>query len=246
MAEKRSEVTVTVNMESDDCESLPSDDGFTQVRTRSGARNKEKKPNTGASSNKEERENQTSRKKNGAANNRREELASRDSRDSAAVKGELNPRAETTSSHKTGHDEACGPAQQTEKTPCQEADHQETIPSSSNAHHTMATPRSEVRDGNDAEPKVKRHRLLFPDDCKLSYQRKVVWTMELGRDHNNFNPLLKNGKHRPYLTVGSEEAVKQLITNGYQSVVMKLPTIYIYGRKNKQNYHLQIPCVARS
>lgn len=78
-------------------------------------------------------------------------------------------------------------------------------------------------DGRDAGPKVTRQRLLFPDDCKLSFQQKVLWTMKIGREHRSFQPLLKEGRNRPYITVGSEEAVKHLTEKGYEGVMLKLP-----------------------
>ncbi|MPC93876.1 hypothetical protein E2C01_089021 [Portunus trituberculatus] len=80
----------------------------------------------------------------------------------------------------------------------------------------------ERRDDRDVEPQTKRHRLLFPDVCKLSYQKKVLWTMQLGCEHISFQPLLKEGKYKPYIMVGTMEAVQHLTVEGYNSVVLQL------------------------
>ena len=81
----------------------------------------------------------------------------------------------------------------------------------------------ERRDDRAVEPQTKRHRLLFPDECKLSYQKKVLWTVQLGREHRSFQPLLKEGKYKPYITVGTLEAVQHLTVEGYNGVVLQLP-----------------------
>ena len=69
-----------------------------------------------------------------------------------------------------------------------------------------------------------RQRLLFPKNCKLTYPEKTVWTIKLGIEHKSFQPLLKSGRNRPYITVGSEEAVQVLTTVGYEGQVLELPT----------------------
>lgn len=70
---------------------------------------------------------------------------------------------------------------------------------------------------------TNRVRLLFPNDSGLNYNEKLLWTVKMGRAFKTFQPLLKEGKHRPYVTVGSQEAVKMLTTSGYEGVVLKLP-----------------------
>lgn len=73
------------------------------------------------------------------------------------------------------------------------------------------------------EQQGSRVRLHFPIDSPLTYQQKVLWVMELGRDHKSFLPLIKEGKYRPYLTVANEEAVIHLTTTGYKGIKLEVP-----------------------
>ena len=57
----------------------------------------------------------------------------------------------------------------------------------------------------------------------MSYMEKLLWAMQLGRDHADFDPLLKEGKGRPYLTVRAGQAVQTLTTQGYKGTVMTVP-----------------------
>lgn len=75
----------------------------------------------------------------------------------------------------------------------------------------------------DAKPKAERHRLLFPGECQLSYQQKVLWVMKLCRERRSFQPLMKEGRYKPYITFGTAEAVQHLTTEGFNGVVLKLP-----------------------
>jgi len=68
-----------------------------------------------------------------------------------------------------------------------------------------------------------RKRLLFPQDCALSFLEKLRWAMQLGRDHADFEPVMKEGKGRPYLTVRAGQAVQTLTTQGYKGTVMTVP-----------------------
>ena len=47
--------------------------------------------------------------------------------------------------------------------------------------------------------------------------------MNLGQAFRRFESLYKEGKHRPYITVGSQEAVELLTTTGYEGIVLQLP-----------------------
>ena len=68
-----------------------------------------------------------------------------------------------------------------------------------------------------------RVRLLFPAGCTLNYHEKLHWTVTLGRTYRRFEPLLKDGRNRPYVTVGSQEAVDMLTTSGYKGIVLTTP-----------------------
>ncbi|XP_069192845.1 spindle assembly abnormal protein 6 homolog [Procambarus clarkii] len=68
----------------------------------------------------------------------------------------------------------------------------------------------------------RRWRLLFPSSFTLAYHHKLLWTVKLGREHRKFEPLLKEGVNRRYLTVGSMEAVVFLSQQGYDGVVMQI------------------------
>ena len=69
----------------------------------------------------------------------------------------------------------------------------------------------------------RRPRLYFPPQCKMTFQEKTLWTIKLGREHKSFLPLMKEGKYKPYITVGSREAVDMLTTSGYDGVTMTTP-----------------------
>ncbi|XP_069176301.1 uncharacterized protein [Procambarus clarkii] len=53
----------------------------------------------------------------------------------------------------------------------------------------------------------RRWRLLFPASCTLAYHQKLLWTVTLGREHRKFEPLLKEGVNRPYLTILDPEFI---------------------------------------
>lgn len=69
----------------------------------------------------------------------------------------------------------------------------------------------------------KMTRLLFPNECRLSCHEKLLWTVKLGRAFRRFEPILKEGRHRAYVTVGSQEAADVLTTTGFEDVVLKRP-----------------------
>nr|XP_045620860.1 uncharacterized protein LOC123772046 [Procambarus clarkii] len=46
----------------------------------------------------------------------------------------------------------------------------------------------------------QRWRLLFPTSCTLTYHKKLLWTVNLGREHCKFEPLLNEGVNRRYFT----------------------------------------------
>ena len=68
-----------------------------------------------------------------------------------------------------------------------------------------------------------RKRLIFPQSCPMTFLEKLKWAVQLGREHRSFEPLLKEGTHKPYLTVGTMEAVEMLTTVGYKGLPMVLP-----------------------
>lgn len=47
--------------------------------------------------------------------------------------------------------------------------------------------------------------------------------MKVGRKNRSLQPLMKEGRNKPYTTVGSEEVVKRLTEKGYEGVVIQLP-----------------------
>lgn len=48
-----------------------------------------------------------------------------------------------------------------------------------------------------------RTRLLFPNYLKLNFNEELLWTLRLGRAYRSFEPLLKKGRNKPHVTVGS-------------------------------------------
>ena len=53
--------------------------------------------------------------------------------------------------------------------------------------------------------------------------KKLLATVDLGRVFRRFEPLFKERKHRPYITVDSQEAVELLTNTGYEGIVIQLP-----------------------
>lgn len=47
--------------------------------------------------------------------------------------------------------------------------------------------------------------------------------MKVWREHISFQPLMKKGRSKPYIAVGSEETVKHLTEKGYEGIVLRLP-----------------------
>lgn len=82
------------------------------------------------------------------------------------------------------------------------------------------------QDGQVRPSQTTRKRLLFPadtEDKKFTFHEKLLWTAKLARAHKNFEVLFKEGRHRPYVTVGSQEAVEFLTTTGFQDVTLQVP-----------------------
>jgi len=81
----------------------------------------------------------------------------------------------------------------------------------------------ESKEGSENEGVNGRKRLLFPQNCAMNFMEKLRWAMQLGRDHRGFEPLLKEGRGRPYLTVRAGQAEQTLTTQGYKGTVMTVP-----------------------
>lgn len=77
-----------------------------------------------------------------------------------------------------------------------------------------------------------RRRLLFPKTCLLNFNEKMVWTVRLAMEYSDFKPVFKEGQglQQPYITVGTEEAVKHLTTDGFQNIVMVVPEEGIFTK----------------
>lgn len=52
---------------------------------------------------------------------------------------------------------------------------------------------------------------------------KLKWAMQLGQAYRGFEPLLKEGRGRPYLTVQAGPVEQILMSHGYQGKVMTVP-----------------------
>lgn len=81
---------------------------------------------------------------------------------------------------------------------------------------------NEERNRN-AESVNGRKRLLIPQNCALNFMEKLRWTMQLGPDHRVLEPLLKEGRGRPYLTIWAGSGEQILTTQGYKGAVMNVP-----------------------
>ncbi|XP_069181714.1 uncharacterized protein [Procambarus clarkii] len=68
-----------------------------------------------------------------------------------------------------------------------------------------------------------RKRLLFPTACQLNFHQKLEWTVRFAKEFFEYEPLFKEGLHRPYITVGTEEAVEHLTKDGFENIVMVTP-----------------------
>lgn len=89
---------------------------------------------------------------------------------------------------------------------------------------------SEIKEVSQGRPQAasQRLRLLFPNDIGLSYHQKLLWTVKLSRAYRRFEVLLMNGRNRPYVTVGNQEAENMLTNTGYEGMVLQVP-----GEKGK-------------
>lgn len=79
------------------------------------------------------------------------------------------------------------------------------------------------QDGQVRSSQTTRKRMLFPADTQLTYHEKMLWAARLARAHKNLEVLFKEGKHRPYVTVGSQEAVEFLSTTSFEDVTLQVP-----------------------
>lgn len=52
---------------------------------------------------------------------------------------------------------------------------------------------------------------------------EIKWTMQLGRDHSDLEPMMKGERGWPYLTVRVGQAEQTLTTQGYKETIMTEP-----------------------
>lgn len=97
-----------------------------------------------------------------------------------------------------------------------------------NGHEREKRPRISDREDNGEGSQmnslnVGRKRLYFPNSCEMGFQEMVQWAVKLSKARHDFEVLFKEGKHRPFITVKNDEAVRYLTTKGFENVVLEVP-----------------------
>lgn len=92
----------------------------------------------------------------------------------------------------------------------------------SSASRNSAWQAPQRSDGNEGNVPGRR-RLYFPNECQLTITEKRMWAARLARARRSYEPTLKEGQNRAYITVDGEAAVQELTTTGYDGTVMELP-----------------------
>ncbi|MPC90225.1 hypothetical protein E2C01_085199 [Portunus trituberculatus] len=71
------------------------------------------------------------------------------------------------------------------------------------------------------QPGTSRRRVTFPEGHGKTLAQLYEWFMVLHKQHSSLEPLMKEGRHRPYLTVNPQLAVyNMLVKEGFLGLTM--------------------------